>query len=205
MRLRRHAASSVTVRPACGANSSTWRPKSQPPVPGNVARGSGDARDFCWPPATPCRPTAADLVRHLPVGLRQFSGGAANALAGAGEGVDHVVDAAAEIAGEEMPAGMMQPRFGSRGGSGRPPTVSASIKARSGFFPAASPKLWIAPSPKKTRQAGVAIAAGDLTDRAQITCWPAGSSAKCSRPATAPTNPDRQRCQQRLTKAVKRT
>ena len=51
-------------------------------------------------------------LRHLPVAFDKFGSGAANALAGRGEGVDDFLDGVAEIAGEKQPAGVMQPRFG---------------------------------------------------------------------------------------------
>ena len=51
-------------------------------------------------------------MRHHLIGLGEIGGGAADAFAGAGESIDHLLDAAAEIAGEKQPAGMVQPRFG---------------------------------------------------------------------------------------------
>ena len=77
----------------------------------DIARRGGDTGDIF---GGLCRGVGSggDLLRHQPVALDEFGGGAANAFAGRGEGIDHLLDGMTEIAGEEQTAGVMQPRLG---------------------------------------------------------------------------------------------
>ena len=104
-----------------------------------------------------------DLLGHLPVRLRQVLGGAADALAGAGEGGDDLVDALAEAAGEEQPAGVMQPRLGLA-----PPLIDGDgvgLDQRVADGLGGGAEVLQGAVADALGQAGVAVAAGDLADR----------------------------------------
>ncbi|MEI8274418.1 MAG: hypothetical protein WCG00_00315 [Hyphomicrobiales bacterium] len=111
----------------------------------HVARGGGDIGNVLGGLRRPIG-RRHHLLRHLPIGLRQFRGGAANALAGIGESVDDIIDAALKIAGEKVAPGMMQPGLGFA-----PAPIDRErigLDQRGAYFPGAvALKLRIAPSP----------------------------------------------------------
>ena len=128
----------------------------------DVARRGGDASDILGG----LRRRVGGLrylARHLSVGLAQFGGGAADALAGAGEGINHLFHRAAEIAGEEQPAGVMQARFGFAPELVDRHRVGLDQRGAHGFGGAG--ELLDGAVADQFGQRGVAVAAGDAVDR----------------------------------------
>ena len=106
--------------------------------------------------------SGGDLLRHQSVALDEFGGGAANAFAGGGEGVDHFLDGVTEIAGEEQTARVMQACFG----------LAAQLihRQRIGLDQRGAHRLGRGVKTldgavaQQCRQGGVAVAAGDAVE-----------------------------------------
>ena len=128
----------------------------------DVARRGSDTGDFlgCLRGGVGGR---RHLLRHVAVALAELRGGAPDALAGIGEGVDHFFDGAAKLAGEEQPAGVMQPRFGLTPALVDADRVGLDQRGAYRFRGVGKPPDGAVAD--QFGQRGVAIAAGNAVDR----------------------------------------
>ena len=130
----------------------------------DIARRGGDAGDILGGLRRGVR-GLGDLLRHVPVALAKIGGGAPYAFAGAGEGVDHFFHRAAEIAGEEQPAGVMQARLGLAAELVDGQRIGLDQRGAHGFR--GTGELLDGAVADQVGQRGVAVAAGDAVDRGE--------------------------------------
>ena len=157
----------------------------------HVARGGGDIGDIIGRLRRGVG-RIPHLLRHQTVGLRQLGGGAANAFAGLGKGIDHIVDRAPEIAGEKMLAGVMQPRLGFA-----PDLVNRQrigLEQRRADDAGGIAEILDGAIAHQFRKAGVTVAAGDGRDRGNDPGEPAfGKAADRQRAERGEANRQRDR------------